>query len=569
MHAVDWAILATYLVFTLGVGFWLRKRASASPQEYFISGRKLPWWVLGTSMAATTFAADTPLAVTGLTAEHGISGNWLWWTAMFANITSAVVFAPLWRRSNLLTDVEFVELRYGGPEAKYLRGFLALYRGIVLNCIVMGWVLLAMGKMMKVFLGWEPIFSMTICLALVLVYALLSGLWGVVITDMFQFGIALFGSVMLALLSIRHVGGLGGLMEKLRDRAGPDGLRGILSPFPVTDSPFSTLAWSTFLVYLLILWWNKPEVEGTGYLAQRMMAARTEKDALWGTVWFVTATYVVRTWPWIVTALVAMVVFPDLADPEMGYPMMMMKVLPAGLLGLLVTSMVAAFMSTIDTQLNWGTSYLIHDLYGRFINRDASPRHYVRVAKLFEVGLAAITLILALNMESIAEVWKIFFSMTAGVGLVHLLRWVWWRVNVYTEITVMAASFAVTIVLQAVAELPFERQFILTCAISVGLALIATFMTRPTPIETRRKFLARVRPPAIFWGELGGGTVAWGDLFRILARWSLIAAAHVLCLLGPGYLLFGKPIIGSVLLVAGLGLFTALIIVLRRNPLLT
>ncbi len=448
MHPVDWTILLLFLTFTIIVGLRLRKRASSSPEEYFISGRRLPWWVLGTSMAATTFAADTPLAVTGLTAEHGLSGNWLWWSAMFANITSAVIFAPLWRRSRCMTDLEYIELRYGGPEAKYLRGFLAVYRGLVLNCIIMGWVLLAMGKMMKVFLGWEPWISLSLCLILVVVYALLSGFSGVVVTDLFQFPTALLGACVLAWLAIREVGGLGGLVDRLRDRFGEDGAAAVLSPIPHSGGTFTTLPWTAFLIYLLILWWNKPEIEGTGYMAQRMIAARSEKDALWGTTWFVFATYILRTWPWILTALAALVLFPNLEDPELGYPMMMKRVLPVGLLGLLVTSMVAAFMSTIDTHLNWGTSYLVHDLYKRFFKRQASPRHYVRVAKGIEVILGAGTLALALNMESIAEIWKIFFSMTAGVGAVHVLRWIWWRVNVYTELTVMAASFVVTLTLQ-------------------------------------------------------------------------------------------------------------------------
>jgi len=257
-------------------------------------------------MAATTFAADTPLAITGMTIKNGISGNWLWWSAMFAGITSAVIFAPLWRRSEILTDVELIELRYSGKEAMWLRGFLAIYRGFLLNCITMGWVLLAMGKILKVLLGWDPLFSMSICLFLVVIYTLLAGLWGVVITDLIQYAMAMFGSYFLAWAAVRSVGGLGGLVEKLQMQFGTEGAAAMLSPFPTTNAQGPSLPWVAFLTYILIMWWNKLEIEGGGYLSQRMLAARTEKDAYRGTLWFVFTNYILRTWPWILTAIIIM-----------------------------------------------------------------------------------------------------------------------------------------------------------------------------------------------------------------------------------------------------------------------
>ncbi|MBI4436221.1 MAG: Na+:solute symporter [Candidatus Omnitrophica bacterium] len=556
MHVIDWTILASYLLLSLGVSFLLRKRASLSPQHYFLSGRSLPWWILGTSMAATTFAADTPLAVTGLTLTHGVSGNWLWWSAMFAGVTSAVLFAPLWRRAKLLTDIELIELRYSGKEASILRGFLALYHGLLLNCMTMGWVLLAMGKILKVLLGWEPLFSMSLSLSFVILYTLLSGLWGVVMTDLFQFAMAMIGSYFLAWASVQSVGGLGGLLEKLKLNFGPQGAEAMLSPFPTANALGPSLPWAAFFTYVLIMWWNKLEIEGGGYLSQRMLAAKSEKDAYRGTLWFVFANYVLRTWPWILTALVAAVTFPGLEDPEMAYPKMMTEVLPAGMLGLLVTAMVAAFMSTIDTHLNWGTSYLIHDVYARFLRPRESPTHYVLAAKVTELILGVTALLLALQMESIAGVWQFLFAMTAGLGTVRVLRWIWWRVNAYTEMGTMASSFVIAIVLETQTKLAFDTRFLITCSLSLLIALIITFLTPPTSLQRQKEFFEKVKPPALFWGKVAEGkSVAFQELFQGIGSWCVVTTSFLLCLLGPGYLLLGRPLLGFWMSIAGIILF--------------
>ncbi|MEO0811572.1 MAG: sodium:solute symporter family protein, partial [Myxococcota bacterium] len=511
MSVLDWSILLVYIAAALGIGVWMQRRASSSVEQYFAAGRSLPWWLIGTSMVATTFAADTPLAVTGFVANNGIAGNWLWWSWAFGHIAAVFFFSRMWRRAEAITDAELIELRYHGKPAAVLRGFKAFYFAIPINCITMAWVLKAMGKIVQVIFPWEqwlgpetygaleaiwpsgigiatPSEGLSLLLGATVAttYAALGGLPTVILTDIAQFTFAMVGSILLAVFAIQHVGGLGELTVQLQNTYGVERAEGILAFFPGLDAAWLPL--NVFLVYVLVSWWAQKFSDGGGYLMQRMAAARTEEDALRGTAWFVVAHYALRPWPWILVGLVALVVYPldapgtgELAllvaeDREMAYPALMYSLLPSGALGILVTGMAAAFMSTIDTHITWGSSYFVRDFYQRFVKPEASDRELVRVARFGIVLMVVLALVFTLFISSIGGAWKFFTLMGAGAGIIAIVRWLWWRVNAYSELAAIITAALTTLLLTAIDEQRFiQDDYHVGLLIVVGASAAATF----------------------------------------------------------------------------------------------
>ena len=450
-------------------------------------------------MVATTFAADTPLAVS------------LWWNAVLSGMLATFLFARLWRRSEIITDVEFTELRYSGPSASFLRGFRALYIGLPINCITMGWVILAMQKIVVLTLNLPDTAStkvivVLVCLLIAGIYCALSGFWGVVMTDIVQFGMAMVGSIALAIIAVNKIGGVTVIKEKLVNIYGAENQ--ILNFTP--DFSAGKMAIITFGVYLGMQWWASNGVDGSGYIAQRMFAAKNERHTLLATLWFNIAHYTLRPWPWILVALVAMVVYPNLGDPEhanpmlqdpeAGYPLLMLEYLPVGLLGLMLTAFLAAFMSTIDTHLNWGASYLVNDFYKRFFKPEAEPHHYVAISRLAVLLIMIVAGVTSLFMDSIAGAWKFLIALNAGIGLVQILRWYWWRINAWSEISAMLASLVVSIVVFTLPQTKeFAIQMLIIVPISTVVWVVVTFITEPVSTETLTKFYSKVKPSKIGW----------------------------------------------------------------------
>ncbi|MCZ6680858.1 MAG: Na+:solute symporter [Candidatus Poribacteria bacterium] len=505
LSPIDGAIIIGYILFALGLGIHYAKRAGKDINEFFISGRNLPWWLAGTSMVATTFAADTPLAVTGLVVKDGIAGNWLWWNMVLSGMLATFLFSRLWRRAEIITDVELTELRYSGRSASLLRGFRALYIGLPINCITMGWVILAMQKIIVLTLNlpdtaaWKVV-AVLACMLIAGIYCALSGFWGVVMTDLVQFCMAMIGSISLAVIAVVKVGGIGALKTKLAAVHGAN--HTILNFLP--DLGMGEMAILTFGVYLGVQWWASNGVDGSGYIAQRMFAAKDERNTLLATLWFNIAHYTLRPWPWILVALVSMVVYPGLEDAEAGYPMLMLEYLPAGLLGLMITAFLAAFMSTIDTHLNWGASYLVNDFYKRFFKPDADAHHYVVVARISVVLIMVVAGVTSLFMNSIAGAWKFLIALNAGIGLVQILRWYWWRINAWSEIAAMVASAVVSAVVFTLPQTKdnFAIQMLIIVPISTAAWLTATLITSPVSEETLIAFYNRVRPRGGWWGGI-------------------------------------------------------------------
>lgn len=512
---LDWSIIAGYMIFAIGIGIYFSKRASKNMSEYFVSGRNLPWWIIGTSMVATTFAADTPLAITGMVAKNGIAGNWFWWNLAASHALAVFFFARLWRRANILTDIELIELRYSGKPAAFLRGFRSLWEGIFLNAIVMGWVILAMTKIIDALFDlstWNSITffgivldpkwqAITFCLLISFIYCVLSGFWGVVVTDLVQFVIAIFGSITLAIISVSKAGGMTNVITKLEAQTGNKNILSLIPEVGGTMMPFVT-----FIAFITVNWWAARTADGGGYIAQRMFAAKNERHSLWGTLWFAVAHYALRPWPWIIVALVSFVVLPTnihpklLEDPELRYPLMVLKYLPTGLKGLMIASFLAAFMSTIDTQLNWGSSLLINDFYKRFIKKDASEKHYVLASRLAVTFLIIVGAIFAYSMKSVGGAWKFMYAMTAGIGGVYIARWFWWRVNAFSEITAwISSAIAYYFVVKHWKVEIYGWKLIYTAGISTTCWVIATLLTKPSEESKLIEFFRRVKPGSPFW----------------------------------------------------------------------
>lgn len=509
---VDWCVIGAYFLFNLLIGFYYKSKAGASTTEFFLSGRNVPWWLAGTSMVATTFAADTPLVVTGLVARNGIAGNWLWWNMVASGMLTVFLFSRLWRRSGVTTDIELAELRYSGKPAAFLRGFRSVYLGVVMNCIILGWVNLAMVKILTLVLGVtkdQALWIVIGIIALTSFISTLSGLWGVLVTDLFQFAIKMSMVIVLGVQAVRAVGGIDAMKAKL----GGEG-SAFLSFVPDLHSP-SQSAWMpavTFFVYIAVNWWATwypgAEPGGGGYVAQRMFSAKDERHSLLATLWFNIAHYALRPWPWIVVGMASVILYPHLQDPETGYVRVMIDYLPASLRGLMVAAFAAAFMSTVGTQLNWGASYLVNDFYRRFLKPAEPERHYVNASQVATVLLTIVSAIITHYMDSIAGAWKLLIATGAGTGSVLILRWYWWRINAWSEVSSMAAAFIVSILLQTVFHLDSDNpvQFayiiLITVAITTVVWLGTTFLTAPESDATLTGFYRRVRPSAAGWGPV-------------------------------------------------------------------
>jgi Na+/proline symporter len=578
MQFLDWLIVVAYFVLSAAVGLAFARRAGGSLQEFFLSGRNLPWWLAGTSMVATTFAADTPLAVTELVARNGIAGNWLWWNFVFGGMLTVFFFARLWRRAGILTDVEFAELRYAGKPAAFLRGFRAVYLGLFMNCVILGWVNLAMAAILEGMFGiphGQVMLYVAAAMVLTAIYSALSGLWGVAVTDAFQFLLAMFGCVVLAIvvLDLPAVGGMQGLIRQLPDWAirftpviggegGTGGAGGALA-----------LTLSAFLAYIGVQWWASwypgAEPGGGGYVAQRIMSAKNEKHSLLATIWFTIAHYCIRPWPWIIVGLASLVLYPELGPDEkrLGYVYAMRDYLPTGLKGLLVAAFFAAYMSTVSTHLNWGTSYLMNDFYRRFFKPAESERHYVGIARWMTGVMMIVSIAVTLVMNTISGAWAFVIEAGAGLGLVLILRWYWWRINAWSEISAMIAPFFAYAYVRFVAGVEFPNSLYVIVGFTTVVWLLVTMLTKPTEMGTLREFYRRIHPGG-WWQPVA---VQMPEVKqdrgygRLLIDWAAGVALVYSVLFGVGKLLLGD--IAGALVFLAVAAIAGVILVLHLSKL--
>jgi SSS family solute:Na+ symporter len=610
LTSTDWVVIAGYLLINLAIGIYYRRRASGSTEDFFISGRDVSWWLAGTSMVATTFAADTPLLVSGLVATNGIAGNWLWWSLCLSGMMTVFFFARYWRRAEILTDVELVELRYGGRPAAFLRGFRALYLGMLMNCLILGWVTKAMvdiitvllgsaiaqGRVLTISVGSWTLFHLTlgapahtallICVLVLIpftgLYTFIGGLWGVLVTDLFQFVLKMTMIIVLAWVAVAKIGGMarlkvqlshvGTVMQQSGKTTGP--LLSFIPSFHLgwTTSAIWTLPLLTFVLYLGVQWWASwypgAEPGGGGYVAQRMFSAKNEKHSLGATLWFNIAHYALRPWPWIITGLVAIAVYSPAGglhpsaefalQPEKGYVMVLRDFLPPALRGIMVAAFLAAFMSTVGTQLNWGTSYLINDFYRRFLVRRSTERHYVLISKVFIVLLVGLSGYTAAHIQSIQSAWQLLLGIGAGTGAVYLLRWYWWRVNAWSEISSMIAAFVISMSLRFAHlggsdAVVFAKSALLTTAGTTVVWIVATLLTAPESTATLLGFYRRVHPSVYGWkhiAALAPELPPVRDAGTNTFDWIMGCVLVYGCLFGIGKLVLEEWMAGAVLLIA-------------------
>ncbi|MBV8208382.1 MAG: Na+:solute symporter [Acidobacteria bacterium] len=578
---IDWSAVAAYLLITVVLGLYFRRRSGRDMAEYFVSGREVSWWLAGTSMVATTFAADTPLLVTGLVYSQGIAGNWLWWSFLPSGMMTVFLFARLWRRSGLLTDVQFAEMRYGGKPAAFLRGFRAIYLGLLMNCLILGWVTKAMITITQQLLGLSPGWATIICVVVLIpftgLYVSLGGLWGVLWTDLFQFVLKMAIVIAVAYYGIHAAGGMSAVLEKLRVmQAHSPGAGAAASFFPhfsrgLTAEPMWTVPALTFLVFLCLQWWAfwypGAEPGGGGYIAQRIFSAKDERHGLLSVLWFNIAHYALRPWPWILTGLAVIVLYPRLEHPEQGYMMVVTDHVPHTLIGVIIAGFLAAFMSTVATQLNWGASYLIADFYRRFIHTHASESHYVNASRAATVLLVALASLVAWQLSSIRSGWTWVLELGAGTGAVYLLRWYWWRINAWSEIAAMATALAVSLMLHAAqffsgsATVVFAKNALWTTGLTTLAWLLVTFTTAPEPEQVLTAFYRKVRPDVRGWrpiAALAPGAPATRDLGRNLLAWLLGCGMVYAALFGVGKIILLEPGRGLALLAVSIACALAL-----------
>ena len=557
----DWWAIAGYLGITLAMGLYFRRRSGRSTEDYFVSGREVTWWLAGTSMVATTFAADTPLAVTGLVYKYGISGNWLWWSFLPSGMMTVFLFARLWRRSGLLTDVQFAELRYSGRPAAFLRGFRALYLGLLMNCLILGWVTKAMVSITAVVLGITEPKALALCVFFLIpftgIYVTLGGLWGVLWTDLFQFVLKMGIVIAVAAYGISAAGGIDAVLAKLAaERAAAVAASvhagNITSQFPrfglgLTAEELWTLPVIAFAVNLCVQWWAAwypgAEPGGGGYIAQRIFSTRDERHGLLSVLWFNVAHYAVRPWPWILTALVAVALYPNLQHPESGYMLVAVNSLPHAMRGLLVAGFLAAFMSTFATQLNWGSSYLVSDFYRRFLRRDAREAHYVAASRVATLLLVGVSALVASQLSSVVEGWKFVLELGAGTGAVYMLRWYWWRINAWSEISAMVAALAASVyllkwpVFTGTELAVFAWNALVITGVATSAWVAVTLATRPEPQDVLLKFYRLVRPQVTGWkpvAQLAPEIAETHDLGANLRAWLLGCAMVYAALFAVG-----------------------------------
>jgi len=563
--SIDWIIVVVSITISFAPAVLLARRAGRSTTEFFTSGRAAPWWLIGTSMVATTFSTDTPNLVTNFVRVNGVANNWAWWAFLLTGMATVFFYARLWRRSRVLTDLEFYEIRYAGGPARFLRGFRALYLGLFFNCMIMAAVNLAAVKIANVVLGWPMVRTLAVCTVLNIAFAATSGLWGVMVTDLIQFGIAMTGSFAAAYFALQQpqVGGLAGLFHKIPAQT--------LNFLP--DFGNWKLTLSLLVIPLTVQWWSVwypgSEPGGGSYIAQRMLAAKSERDALSGTLFFNVMHYALRPWPWIIVALSSMIIFPNVSDIAATFPYVdprlvghdmaysaMLKFLPAGFLGIMIAGMLAAYVSTLSTHLNWGTSYIVHDFYRRFVRPEASERHYVFVGRvltgLLMLAAAGVTFVL----DSAQQSFNLLMSIGAGTGLIYLLRWFWWRINAWSEITAMASSFVVSIGFFIAQKLgvPIEASVVLLVTITVTTVswVAATYLTSPTDAKTLESFYRLVRPPGPGWRAVRDRAhlaPSPDSLADSLLGWVLGCTFIYAALFGAGSFLYGRAAQGMMWLV--------------------
>ncbi|MBT6567850.1 MAG: Na+:solute symporter [Flavobacteriales bacterium] len=585
LSTLDWGIIIAFFIISLGIGLWTARSAGKSVNDFFLSGRNMPWWLLGISMVATTFSADTPNLVTDIVRTNGVSGNWVWWAFLLTGMLTVFVYAKLWRRSEVLTDLEFYELRYSGKGAAFLRGFRALYLGVFFNIMIMATVCLAAIKIGGVLLGFSPVETLFIASTITVIYSSMGGLKGVIITDFFQFILAMAATLGAAvvLVDLPQVGGLEALISH------PDVVPKLdLIPDISEGEVFLVL----FIIPIALQWWSVwypgAEPGGGGYIAQRMLSAKDEKNAIWATLLFNFMHYAVRPWPWILVALTSVIVFPTLdsiqaafpdLDPsvighDLAYPAMM-SFLPSGLLGLLLASLIAAFMSTLSSHLNWGSSYVVHDFYRRFVEPDATEKKLVAIGRITTVVLMVLAGLLALALQNALQAFSILLQIGAGTGLLFILRWFWWRINIYSEITAMVVSFFIALYLElihpALGGSPIDATTQLL--IGVGITTLSwvgvTLFTRPEPEEVLYSFIEKINPGGPGWKAVHKKAADDGKKLHVSASGWNVPLGIVCMLLGAlaiysmmfatGYFLYGETIlalkVSALALVSSLGLF--------------
>lgn len=547
---LDYTVIAAYVALMVIVGYYSQKRGQEDLEDYFTGGKNLPWWLIGVSMVATTFAADTPLAVTGIIATEGIAGNWIWWNFMFSGLITVFLYAKLWKRADVITDVEFISIRYTGKPARILRGFRSLYLAFPINCIILGWVTVGMAKILTVLTGagqWEVIIIMYVMIG---VYIAFSGLWGVIVTDFIQFILAMFGTIMLAWYAVDYVGGLDALQAELTALYGEG--HSMLSINPLTSPE---IAIATALVWVGMMWWASwypgSEPGGGGYIAQRMFSAKDETNAVGGTLLFNVAHFALRPWPWILVALVALVVYPGLDDPETGYPLLMLELLPAGLLGLLAVAFLAAFVSTVSTHLNWGASYVVNDFYKPFLkpqsdfeSKAAAEKHYVLVSRWTTLLMMVAAVIVSLLFDTVRGGWEAILSIGAGTGLVYMLRWFWWRINAWSEISAMTAAAIGSFLAPAIGFEDFASKMIFTTVFATIIWLIVTFLTKPDDEEVLQTFFNRVKPGGPGWKRFMASGETTYPLLPGLGYAAISAVSIIAFLYGMGQIFFESALLG-------------------------
>ena len=568
LENIDWLIILAFFILSLVIGIIVSKKSGKDVTEFFLSGRKMPWWLLGISMVATTFSADTPNLVTDIVRTNGVAGNWVWWAFLLTGMLTVFVYAKLWRRSEVLTDLEFYELRYSGKGAAFLRGFRAFYLGAVFNVLIMASVCLAGIKIGGALLGLSPVETLLISCAITVIYSSIGGLRGIIITDFFQFILAMVATFWAAyeIVNLPQVAGLTNLLNH------PDVIPKLNL---IPDIADTDLFIAVFIIPLAVQWWAVwypgAEPGGGGYVAQRMLSAKDEKNAIWATLLFNFMHYAVRPWPWILIALASIVVFPNLESLQVAFPNTivgndlaypaMISFLPSGLLGLLVASLIAAFMSTISTHLNWGSSYLVHDFYRRFFVKDRTEKHYVFMGRVFTVLLMVFSAFFALFLNNSLQAFGIILQIGAGTGLIFILRWFWYRVNVYSELTAMIVSFLVALAFEFIIPNNFsvEEKLIIGVTITTISWLIVTLITPPSNMETLQNFYKKIQPGGPGWKKVIEESESKGiTITGKKEKWDV--PSGILCMLfgsisvysilfGIGYILYSQTTTGLIFLI--------------------
>jgi solute:Na+ symporter, SSS family len=534
--AIDYAIIAVYIIASFAIGNYYMRRAGSSLDEYFLSGRRTPWWLIGLSMVATNYAIDYPLAITKLVANKGIMGTWYVWSLAIAGIAATFFFSRLWRRARVVTDAELIKYRYSGKIGNALRVFKGVYFGVVINCFVLGWIFRALMKVVSAVTPWDPRLILVFFVVITMVYTMSGGLSAVIMTDTLQYVMITVSAILFAGYAVAHVGGLAQMVSKVE----------ALYPgkhyldFSPGFSGGQVMPWSAFLVYVFVQWWAQKFSDGGGKLIQRMSAARSETHSVIGTFVY-SILYVLSTWPIIIVALCALIVFGKQGDPELKYPRLMTEILPHGMLGFCLVGLLSAFMSTVSTLFNLSPSYLVNDIYKAFFVKGASQRHYVLVSRITTALIAGTGMLLSMRIESIADMWQFVLSFASGAGIVWILRWFWWRINAWSEFASMICSAVVAVYLKrARPDVPFETTLLIIVAVTTPVALLVTYLTQPVADETLRDFYNKVQPGQWGWRRIS-------DKYGI-ARTPFLMRAFVNFLLGAALLFLFNFGLGTLLL---------------------